>query len=142
MVAEATPEWRAALGFSSWVDAVKVDPMEGTRSWSHAQIVEETDRQVRLDFELAAEYYSRWVDRASADLAPMNTKTCTLDFEWFSSLKVGQRVDCCDPFDKWYVRRRPQNNAELAVADSGGWARGSGTTPPSSRRAIPPTGRR
>ena len=101
---EATPEWRASLSFGSWVDAVKIDPMDRSRCWMHALIGEETDTQFKLEFEQLSDYYSRWVPKDSVDLAPMDSKKKTeaVDEDWFMSLKPGDRLDCLDPYDKWY----------------------------------------
>lgn len=105
---EATPEWRASLSFGSWVDAVKIDPIDRSRCWMHALIEEETDTQFKLEFEQLSDYYSRWVPKDSVELAPMDSKKKTeaVDDDWFMSLKPGDRLDCMDPFDKWYACAR------------------------------------
>ena len=102
---EATPDWRASLSWASWVDAVRVDPIDGMRmGWMHAQITEETGGMFKLDFEHMSEMYSRWLPKDHADIAPYDSKTKTeaVDEQWFDELKPGDLLDCRDPYSKWY----------------------------------------
>ena len=99
---EATPQWRAQLGFASWVDAVRVH--HTFRDWDRAQIVNETPTHFTVQFEGYPESYNRTVPRDSPEIAPeySKSKRAELSDAWFNNLKVGDHFDARDHHLVWY----------------------------------------
>ncbi|KDO26781.1 hypothetical protein SPRG_20584 [Saprolegnia parasitica CBS 223.65] len=91
----ATPEWRKAISFADWIDALH--PKD--RQWSRAQVIEEHEEMFRISFENGIDD-DMWVDRQSADIAPDGSK---LYEPWRSRLQVGDLVDCMDNHYLWFT---------------------------------------
>ncbi|EQC28718.1 hypothetical protein SDRG_13591 [Saprolegnia diclina VS20] len=91
----ATPEWRKAISFADWIDALH--PKD--RQWSRAQVIEEHEEMFRISFENGIDD-DIWVDRQSADIAPDGSK---LNEPWRSRLQVGDLVDCMDNHFLWFT---------------------------------------
>ncbi|OQR89819.1 hypothetical protein ACHHYP_06026, partial [Achlya hypogyna] len=92
---EATPEWRKAISFADWIDALHPK----TRQWSRAQVTEEHEEMFRISFENGIDD-DIWVDRQSQDIAPDGAK---LHEPWRENLEVGNIIDCMDTHLQWYT---------------------------------------
>ena len=101
-----TAEWRAQLGVSDWIDAIKVDRNNvNKKEWSLAQVMDEKESHLNVSFAGASDFYNRWIRRSSAEIAPMGHMVKLrepVDGEWLQLLDEGSICDCRDAHGRWY----------------------------------------